>query len=548
MSLRARRALVGLVTAAAAMALPAVASATINPVGLSLTEPTGTTAGTSPATVGFDATFSPSAMDSPKDITFALPSGLLANADQGGGACLRSSTPNSSCLVGSGTMTAAGTTTPVTLYLVKAPSSGDVAGIALVQGSAPGAPTSVADVTLRSTPTTGLNIAFSNLPNLSISELNLSFTTLRLPTSCPSLPATVTMTADSFQSATQTATAPLPVTGCTSLPYAPVLTASVKKDAKDQGGELDLGITQGATESANHTISLGLGNVLSPNISVAVPCLTGSGAGCTIGTAVATSPLLPSAALAAGTVTLAGTGATPTLTIAFPSPFALTMTGVVSLTTGSVTFGNVPDVPLTSLQLTVTGPNGQKAFNVAGCGPTNLAGSFTDQGGTTTNSSAAIKFVNCAAKPTASGSLSGLAAGHPKLHFKATHGRSGPNIASVAIGLPSGLKFARSALITHKTCVTKNGKKKCTTTTLISGLGVSGAKVKSVALKGGKLVITLKKAAGSVTANLTGPVLAESKPLQTRVKKHKVKTLTVTLKVTDAKHTATSVPLKLKAH
>jgi hypothetical protein len=547
-SFRARRALVGLVIVGAVLALPAVASASISPA-LTLTEPTGTTAGASPATVGVDATFSSTSGDFPNNVTFALPSGLLANANQDGGVCLLPSAPNSSCQVGSGTVTAAGTPAPVSLYLVKAPNAADVAGIALVLGNAPGTPLGTADVTLRSTPTVGLNIAFSNLGPDAISEMNVSFTTLRLPTSCPSSAANVTVTADSVQSTTtQSATAPLNVTGCTSLPYDPVLTASVRKDAKDQGGELNLGIAQGVTESANQSITLGLGKALTPNIGTDVPCLTGSGSGCNIGTAAATSPLLPSGALAAGTVTLSGTAITPNITIAFPAPFALTINGTVSLTNNTVTFSNVPDVPLTGLMLTVTGPNGQKAFNVASCAPRNLTGSFTDQAGTTSTSSAAIKFVNCASKPTASGSISGLAAGHPKLHFKATHGKGAPNIASVAIGLPNGLKFARSAFITHKTCVTKNGTKKCTTTTLINGVGISGAKVKSVALKGGKLVITLKKAAASVTVNLTGPVLVESKPLQTGVKKHKVKTLTVTLKVTDARHTVSSVALKLKVH
>ena len=546
MSPRASRALVGLVAAGAVLALPAVASATINPVGLSLTEPTGTTAGASPATVNLDTTFSPMNGDSPKDITFALPSGLLVNADQAGGTCLLSSTPNASCQVGGGTMTAVGTSMPVSLYLVKAPSPGDIAGVALVQA---GATLTTADVTLRSTPPIGLDIAFSSLPNDAISELDLSFTSLRLPTSCPSPAANVIVTADSYQSATtQSDSKPLNVTGCTGLPYAPVLTASLIKDAKDQGGELDLGISQAATESASKSITLGLGNAISPNLTVVVPCLTGSGSGCTIGTAAAASPLFPSAALAAGSAMLSGTATAPTITITFPAPFALTLSGAVSLTSGSVTFANVPDVPLTSLTLTLSGPNGQKAFNVVSCAPRNLSGSFTDQGGITATSSAAIKFVNCARKPTASGLLSGLAAGHPKLRLKATHGNSAPNIASVAIGLPSGLQFARSAFVTRKTCVTKNGKKKCTTTTLVKGLGVSGAKVKSVALKGGKLLVTLKKAAGSVTVNLTGPFVAESKSLQTRVKKHKVKTLTVTLKVTDAKHTATSVPVKLKPH
>ena len=118
----------------------------------------------------------------------------------------------------------------------------------------------------------------------------------------------------------------------------------------------------------------------------------------------------------------------------------------------------------------------------------------------------------------------------------------------MSVGLPGGLKFSRAGIVTSKTCTTKGGKKKCTTTTLTKGLGIKGATAKSVALKGGKLVITLKKAAGKVTISLGGPVLTESGSLQTKVKKHKVKSLTVTLKVTDAKKTSTSVPLKLKAH
>ena len=356
--------------------------------------------------------------------------------------------------------------------------------------------------------------------------------------------ANVTLTADSqLDSTSKTTTAPLNVTGCSGLAYAPALTATVTKDAKDQGGELALGIKQAATESANKTITLGLGKAITPNVGADVPCLTGSGPGCTVGTAAATSPLVPSIALASGTVTLGGTATAPTITVAFPAPFALTISGVVSLATNSVTFSNVPDVPLTSLNLNLTGPNGQKAFNVTSCAPATVTGAFTAQGGQTASSNAAIKFVNCAANPTASGSLSGLAAGHPKLHFKATQGKGGAKITSVAVGLPAGLKFSHSAFVTHKTCVTKKGKKKCTTTTLIKGLGVSGASVKSVALEGGKLLITLKKAAGSVTVNLSGPVLTESGSLQTSVKKHKVKTLTVTLKIG-----STSLALKLAAH
>lgn len=533
MAIHARRALVGLVTTAAVLALPAVAAAA--PV-LAVTQST-TTAGTSPATVTFNSTFT----SAPNNVTFALPAGLLANANQGGGACLASSTPSAACQVGSGTITVPGpTNVPVTEYLVAPPAAGDAAGVALVQGTSPATPLSVADVTVRSTDG-GLNVAFSGLASDGLSGINVSLTTLRMPSSCPTTPANVTLTADGAST-----TAPLNVTGCSGQAYQPALSASITKDAHDAGGELILGITQGATEAASKTITLGLGSSVTPNVGADLGCLAGTA--CTIGTATATSPLLPNAALASGTVTLGGSATTPTIAVSFPAPFAMTLDGAVNLATNSVTFSNVPDLPLTSLTLTVTGPSGQKAFNITSCAPSTVTGSFTGQGNQSSNSSAAIKFSNCPNAPKASGSSSGLATGHPSLKVKVSHSSGGANIASLAVGLPSGLSFARSAISTHKTCTTSKGKKKCTTTTLIKGLGVSGASVKSVALKGGKLVITLKKAAGSVTVRLSGPVLSESKALQTKVKKHKTKTVTVTLKVTDAKHTTSSVPVKITAH
>ena len=128
MAIHARRALVGLVTTAAVLALPAVAAA----APLLTVTPSTTTAGTSPATVTFNSTFT----SAPNDVTFALPAGLLANANQGGGACLAATTLTTACQVGSGTVTSVpAPQRPVSLYLVPAPEAGDAAGVALVQGS-----------------------------------------------------------------------------------------------------------------------------------------------------------------------------------------------------------------------------------------------------------------------------------------------------------------------------------------------------------------------------------------------------------------------------
>jgi hypothetical protein len=522
------------------LALPAAASAAITPT-LTLDQTAGTTAGSSPA-IGFNASFAPSpSTDGVKDVTFALPPGLLANEAINNGACLTSSSPSSACQVGSGTVTAGGMATPVTLYLVAPPKTTDVAGLALVSGTSPATPVSTADVTLGAT---GLNVAFSGLPaNLDISAMSVTFTNLRLPTSCPSPAANVTLTADSQGDSTaKTATAPLNVAGCSSLPYAPKLSATVTKDSNGAGAAVMIGITQAATESASKSIVLQLPKGLQPNAAADLPCLTA--AGCKIGTATATSPLVPNAALANGTVTLSGSSLTPTIAVAFPAPFAITINGTVSLSTNSVTFAAVPDLPLTSLTLNITGPSGGKAFNTD-CAPANLGGTFTPQSGTAALPvTAPITFNNC--NPTATGSTGGLASGHPKLKFRIAHG--GVNVAAVAIGLPGGLKFSRSAIVSHKVCTTKNHKKKCTTTTLIKGLGIAGGEAKTVAIKGGRLVITLSKPAGTVSITVSGSLVSETNGLQSSVKKHKVKNLSFTLKVTDAKKAATTLLLKLSAH
>jgi hypothetical protein len=307
-----------------------------------------------------------------------------------------------------------------------------------------------------------------------------------------------------------------------------------------------VGITQAANESASKSIVLQLPKGLAPNVGAVASCLNATG--CKIGTATATSPLVPSVALASGSVTLTASGTTPGITISFPAPFAITLAGAVNLNNNTVTFANVPDVPLTALTLNVTGPSAGKAFNTD-CAPANLGGTFTPQSGSAAKTvSAAIKFTDCALKPTVSGSTAGLASGHPKLKFKVTHGKGAPNIATVALGVPSGLKFSSSAIVKHKTCSGQGKKKKCSTTTLIKGLGIVGGKAKTVAIKGGKLVITLKKAAGKVTITVSGPLVSESKALQTKVKKHKAGTLKFTVKTTDAKKASTTLSLKLRAH
>jgi hypothetical protein len=508
-------------------------------------------------TTNVSATLTFDAADTPKTVVTSLAPGMLGNLNANPTCLVGSPQLTPSCSIGNAVTHTNGGDIPATLYLVPpAPGSSDAAAIEAVS-PVPGVQNQIIDVALNPKVPGSLNLTttFPQPPSPGqITGFTANFTTLngqeftRLPSSCATATSTFSVTYYGATAPSSGAGGFTP-TGCNNLPYAPKLSAAITRDAHDNGAALVTEVTQAANESASKSIVLQFPKGLQPNVQADLPCL--SGAGCTVGTASATSPLVPSAALANGKVTLSGPATTPNISIAFPAPFGITITGTVSLTSNSVTFANVPDVPLTDLKLNITGPSStQKAFTTD-CAPASIGGTFTPQSGTPTVSvTAPITFTSCQLPPTATGSTGGLGKGHPKLKFTITHGQGAPNVTTVVIGLPGGLKFSRSAIVSHKTCTraAKGKKPKCSTTTLIKGLGIRGGKAKSVAIKHGRLVITLKKASSRVTFTLSGVLVSESKGLQTKVKKHRTKDLRFTLKVTDANQTATTLSLKLKAH
>jgi hypothetical protein len=539
---RLGRTLLGLLAGVATLvALPASALAsgetlTVTPAN---TQAGGLTSVT--ATLGF------AAGDTPETVVTSLAPGMLGNLNANPG-CLAAEQFTASCQIGSATVNTTLGALQGNLYLVP-PQGTDAAGIELATGTGP-LVNQYIGVTLNPNAPGGLNLTttFPAISGVQITSLVVSFTTLngqqftRLPSSCS--PAASSFTT-SYYGGTPNggASSAFTPTGCASLSYAPVLSGTVIKDAKDSGATLIFGVTQAAGESASRSITLKFPSSLGLNALGVAGCLTGSA--CTVGSATATSPLLPSAALAEGTVTLGGSLSGPTLSIAFPAPFAVTLTGSVSLASRSVTFGSFPDVPLTNLALTVTGPGASKAFTTD-CAAADVTGTFTAQSGATHTDTVPVTFDGCV---TVTGSTGGLAAGRPNLKFTVARAKGGANVASVAIGLPAGLRFSRSAFVSHKTCTTLKGKKrKCTTTTLISGLGISGARAKSVTLKAGKLLIALSKATASVSLRISRPLVTETKALKTKAKKHKAGKLAFTFKVTDAKQTTTTVTLELNAH
>jgi hypothetical protein len=553
--------------------------ATITPT-LTLTQ--SSTAAGSTADVGLDIKFAPSGSDSPKDLTVKLPAGLLANAAINGGACLTTTTLTSACQVGSGTATASpivlgmpvgSLSIPVNFYLVPPPQPGDLAGVqaianALGMTSALGAP---ADVTVRpsSDPAgVGLNESFSNLPDtfnglpIAVDELNSTFTGLRLPASCPATPAPVSISGDSYSDATtSSASAPLSVTACAALPFAPKFAVTAAEDSGDNGVKVVTDITQKANEATSRTVALALpAAVLAPNaaavISGGILCTDPSFATCkTVGSASSTSPLYPKPLI--GKTYLTGSLAAPAITIRFPTPFALTLSGTVDLATNTTTFTGLPDIPLTDLTVTLAG--GPDAAFATACNPaTGTATSTltTTNGDKTTTVPAEFAISNCVAPPPSGGSggsgggtggsgsggkpgggkpgggkptglpptltggsISGLQRGRPSVTLTAHAGRNAPKLRSLLIGLPAGLDFVRHR-VHHRLRVL--------------GVRLGGARIRSLSVQNGLLLIQLRSPSARITVKIGRRALRESLRLAVRARQRNLHSLTVGVTVRDA--------------
>jgi hypothetical protein len=548
-------------------ALAPAAGATINPVAVTLT-PSSAAAG-STANLGTDISFTPSSGDSTKDLTLRLPPGLLANAAVDNGACLKSTTPVAACKVGSGTVTAniLGGLLPVglpaTFDLVAPPSQADLAGLAVLVTAPGGQPTQLgapAAVTIRppiDPDGVGLDIAFTNIPNtfdglpLQLHEINSTFNGLRFPDTCPSTPARVTVTADSYDTAAPTAgAAPLTVTGCGSERYAPGFSVSVTKDTRDSGATVTTDVTQTADQATSRSVSLAFpGGALLPNLGVAgALCANPASGTCTpVGAAAAVTPLYPTPLFANAYLTGALTA--PSLTLVFGAPFSQTLVGQVNLVTNSTTFTGLPDFPLTDLKVKLNG--GTKAVFDATCKPPSgsATATLTSQNGDQTKQVTAPFTISPCALSTSShpsngstkpgkrpridaASVSGLTTGKPSLVFQVVAGRNAGKLSVLTVELPRGLRFTR-----HRV----HGPLK------LQGVSLAGARIKSAALKGGHLVITLRRAVANVIVSLSSRALAESGSLRSQARRHRLKSLKLTVLVKDSRGRQTKVPVQIRS-
>jgi uncharacterized membrane protein YgcG len=586
---RKRQVLIGALAALATAVVPALASASITPT-VTLTE--STTAAGASSNVGLDIKFAPSGSDSPKDLGVVLPPGLLANAAINGGACLASTIETSACQVGSGTATASpivlGTplgslTIPVTFYLVPPPHPSDLAGvqaIATVLGTTTplGPPADVAVRSASDPAGVGLTMVFTDIPDtfsalnlqIGLDELNSTFTGLRLPASCPATPAPVAISANSYSDSTlRPASAPLHVTACSALPFAPKFAVTATEDSGDNGVKVTTDITQKANEATSRSVALQFpAAVLAPNaaavINGGILCTDPTFASCkTVGSASSTSPLYPTPLI--GKAYLTGSLAAPAITISFPPPFALTLNGSVDLATNTTTFSGLPDIPLTDLSVTLAG--GANAVFATTCTPPN--GTATSTLTTTNGDHAAtvpadFTISNCVATPPSGGSggggtggggtggggagggggpkatgrtptlsggsISGLKRARPNLTFTAHAGRNAPKLRSLLIGLPAGLDFVLGH-VHHRL--------------RILDVRVAGARVRSLSEQNDLLFIRLRSPAARVTVKIDHRALRESLGLAVRARHRRLHSLTLGVIVRNAAGSPTSLTLKI---
>jgi hypothetical protein len=554
-----RTALTGLLAVAVAAILPAAATATVAS-SLAITQGNGATAG-STATTNLAITFENKDGAAPKEIAVTFPPGFLLNLGQDEGKCLASTAPNPACSLGTFTYTdASKEEAGASLYLVSPPTIGDVAGIALDNGTATTLGT--AAVTLITTPAVELKVAFPEFPtnkpegggnNGGIIAAEVKLQSPRMPTACGA-PLFFNLSTTMFKAAIPPAStnALLEVTGCSTLPYAPQIAATVTKVSGEEGADVAITLTQPNPEGEAATNSFEFGNPKGVKTNkVLAPCF--KGATCTVGTVAANSPTLAPSELSSGELTLAGsidTGnlaaeITGAVTMSFPPPFQFSVAGPINVSEHTITFLNLPDIPFSTLTYNFLGVPAGPAF-VTSCEPSStISATLSPQdGGPPVKVTGPVTNLNCpppSMKPKASASLSGLVFGKPKLQIRAAHDKSAPDLASLSIGLPSGLSFSARALAPKKVCKGSAGHRKCKTSTSVSGLSLSGAAVKSARLQGGKLVVVFKAPAAKVSLTARGPLLLESSTLKHRANQHTTGNLPTHLRITDAGGKATTL-------
>ncbi len=482
--------------AALAVATPALASAAQS---LAVTSPTGFPAGGHPTyttTTSLDTS-----AGTPSKVKIAFAPGVLASTTANPSCITGAPQHTPACQIGDGSATILDLPIPFKAYLVKPPSSADLVGIDIVT-PVPGEAVTHAGAALVQTPAGVSTVLSLNLSGQSQSITKMSVTVdgtlngkpfTRMPTNCSPAPTLLTVVY-SKRTETTKASPDFAPKGCSSLPYAPKMSGSLVKDAHDSGVAATTVVTQAANEAASSQNRLRLPYpTTAPNFAA----LTLLNKPVPVGAATTASPLL--AHPLQGKVFLTGSPTALKLTIRFPPPATLTLTGTVDPATSVVTFQHVPDVPVTRLTVALFG--GPKALLSGDCGKPKgtLSGGFVGQNGKVVNVHRPISLTGCAGKPRVSGGkVSGLSKGTPTLGFTLTRAAGSPKLKQFTVSLPSGLTFVSRALAKGVTVTVAHKTR----------LGGDGLTVKLTQGRGQRVGATEAPRAARVQASASAPAQA----------------------------------------
>ena len=404
------------------LAVPVVASASQSFV---VTSPTGFPANGDPSyttTQNLDS----GTMGEPGNVTITLAPGVLASL-AANASCVKTLQYTSACQIGGGSATtSSGAGLGLTAYLVPPPNpSTDAAGIDLLTGPPANQTTHVAVDLVQNASGNVASVLKLNLSSLGpllgglLTKMSLTvngtlggkpFT--RMPSNCNITTHSSLTVQYAKGTETSQASPDFAPTGCSSLPFTPQVSATAVKDPHNDGVEITTTQTQPLGQAAGLTTVLQLPW---PAIGTNTSAVALQNTSTPVGTAVATSPLQP--APLKGYAYLTGSGPfTPSLTLRFPPPVALTLVGAVNLNNHTVTFSNQPDVPQTALVVTLFG--GTQSLELATCSPPGgiLHASNTGQNGVFATAAVPIQISGCPPAPKQQGKpkLSGVSLDGPR--------------------------------------------------------------------------------------------------------------------------------------
>jgi hypothetical protein len=382
-------------------------------------------------------------------LTLHLPPGLVGNPRGAGiGFCSEAAFKSSTCPPNArvGTAKANGGAASGGVYNLE-PQGNEPArlGIEAVPLGLPLLGTAYNEASVSARPDGGLDSTIASLSTtlgqaITSLDLTLDKSFMTLPTSCGAATTVIEAAHNDPQQASFTPT------GCADVPFAPTLSATVdRRGPKGARGNpaLHTSITLPAGQASIRTATVALPSRLTLDLpAIKAVCMSDQAAAdacpaaSTVGSVSAITPLLATGLGGPVYMVQIPGSLFPGLRLTLNGPTPLRLTGTLGLTKGiAATFDGLPDVPLSSFDLTFVGGGPLKLFGSA-CGKAlKFTAQLTGHNGATVTRTVTATVPNCPA--TAAVALS--KGTQPRLRLKLDHGRDAKPLSRAVVTLPKGL-------------------------------------------------------------------------------------------------------------